>query len=58
MCLRCAVTVAKVHGQNTVYIDTCGSFSAQTVLHLIPDISDIQQVGLFLSFRETGIVML
>ena len=56
VCLRCAVTVAKVHAQNTVYIDTCGSFSAHTALHFLPDIDDTQQVGTFLFLKKAGVV--
>ncbi|KAK7087952.1 hypothetical protein V1264_021938 [Littorina saxatilis] len=36
VCMRCAVTVATVHAQNTMYIDTCGSFAGQNTLQHLP----------------------
>ncbi|XP_070206079.1 DNA repair protein RAD51 homolog 4-like [Littorina saxatilis] len=45
VCMRCAVTVATVHAQNTMYIDTCGSFAGQNTLQHLPGAHTQEKTG-------------
>ncbi|KAK7475481.1 hypothetical protein BaRGS_00033300 [Batillaria attramentaria] len=56
VCLRCAATVACVHAQNVVYIDTCGSSSAERLVDFIPGFDHSEQTSGF--YRSVKMLIL